>query len=566
MRDLVERATDLEMPAVAITDDGNLFGALQFTRACRRRDIRPVIGCDFYLAGGSRHSKTIGDSGLRAPRLVLLATSDRGYRNLMRLSSLGYTEGFYYRPRIDDELLQRYSEDLICLTGSVSGDIPRMLLMNRTGEAEHRIAFYRELFGPDRFFLELNDHGLPEQRVLNQALIDLSARLDLPCVAANESYYVYRDDANAHDTLLCIGGNRKKSDESRFRFSRDEFYLKSDEEMRRIFADHPEALANSLRIAERCAFDIALPGPMLPHYEIPAEFESPDEYLRHVARGGLAERYPDCTPEIEARLDYELNTIIDMGFTGYFLIVWDFISYARNHGIPVGPGRGSGAGSIAAYSLKITDIDPLKYGLLFERFLNPDRVSMPDFDIDFCFERRGEVIDYVSRKYGADRVGQIITFGTLKARAVIRDVARALDIPLAEADAIAKMVPKELKITLQKALEQVPELQQVAEKGGLYTELIETSLKLEGLHRHASTHAAGIVIGRDDLTSYVPLYRDPRTGQVSTQYTMDQLEDCGLVKMDFLGLKTLTLLENTRRLLAERGLDVNLDAIPGGPS
>lgn len=560
--DLVSRAADIGIPALAITDEGNLFGALEFASACRKRDIQPIIGVDFFLARESRHARSATDSGLRAPHIVLLATSDRGYRNLIKLSSAAYTEGFYYRPRIDDELLERYHEDLICLTGALSGDIPRRILMNQRDEAERRLDYYRELFGPDGVFLEMNDQGIPDQRTLNQALREISAKTGVPCVAANESYYVARGDANAHDTLLCIGGNKRKADGGRFRFSTEEFFLKSADEMERLFADLPEALENTVRIAERCAFEMNLPGPMLPDYDIPPSFESPDGYLRHLANEGLAQRYHPVTAQMRERLDYELDTIISMGFTGYFLIVWDFIAYARSHRIPVGPGRGSGAGSIVAYSLRITDIDPLKYGLLFERFLNPDRVSMPDFDIDFCYERRGEVIDYVTRKYGSERVGQIITFGTMKARAVIRDVARALDIPLGETDAIAKLVPKDPKITLDVAIEQVPDLAEVPNRGEVYAELMETSRKLEGVHRHASTHAAGIVIGREELTRYVPLYRDPRTKQISTQYTMDRLEECGLVKMDFLGLKTLTLIENTRKLVAEQGTELDLDTIP----
>lgn len=560
--DLVSRAVELGMPALAITDDGNLFGALEFYHACRSAGITPIIGCDFYLASGSRHSKTQADSGLRANRLVLLAASDLGYRNLIKLSSAGYTEGFYYRPRIDDELLERHHEDLICLSGSISGDIPRMVLMNRHDEARARAAYYRDLFGRHGFYLELNDHGIPEQAVLNRALGGLSRELDIPLVAANESYYVRREDANAHDTLLCIGAGKKKSDTSRFRFSTDEFYLKSESEVAAAFADHPEALANAARIAEQCAFEMELPGPMFPDYEIPGEFEDADAYLRHLANMGLRKRYGETTGELQNRLDYELKVIITMGFTGYFLIVWDFIAYARSRDIPVGPGRGSGAGSLVAYALEITDIEPLRYGLLFERFLNPDRVSMPDFDIDFCYERRSEVIEYVTRKYGDQRVGQIITFGTLKARAVIRDVARALDLPYSDADATAKLVPRDPKITLPKAIEQVPELAEMIERGGVHRELLETSIKLEGLHRHASTHAAGIVIGREELTRYVPLYRDPRTGQTSTQFTMDLLEECGLVKMDFLGLKTLTLIENTRKLISARGIDIDLDAVP----
>ncbi len=562
INDLVARAAEIGMPALGITDDGNLFGALEFYKACKKGGVQPVIGCDFYLAATSRHSKTQADSGLRASRLVLLATSDLGYRNLIALSSAGYTEGFYYRPRIDDELLEHYHEDIVCLSGAISGDIPKLLLMNQQAEAEARAVYYQDLFGPDGFYLELNDQGLPEQSTLTRSLVELSQRLALPLVAANESYYVKREDANAHDTLLCIGAGKKKSDASRFRFSTDEFYLKGEDEIGDRLGSFEGALANTLVLAERCQFEMELPGPMFPAYEIPERFDDDNTYLRHLAAEGLDQRYKEVTPELRERLDYELDTIISMGFTGYFLIVWDFIRYARENDIPVGPGRGSGAGSIVAYSLLITDIDPIKYGLLFERFLNPDRVSMPDFDIDFCYERRGEVIDYVTRKYGAERVGQIITFGTLKARAVIRDVARALDLPYTEADMIAKLVPRDLKITLPKAIDQVSELQEMINRGGIHKELLETSIKLEGLHRHASTHAAGIVIGREQLTTYVPLYRDPRTAQISTQFTMDLLEDCGLVKMDFLGLKTLTLIENTLALLRKRGIDLDLDEIP----
>jgi DNA polymerase-3 subunit alpha len=559
--DLVTRAVQFEMPALAITDDGNMFGALPFYHACRDAGIRPIIGCDFYLASESRHVKNATDSGLRARRLVLLAEDDTGYRNLMKLSSVGFTEGFYYRPRIDDELLGLYSEGVLCLSGSLGGDIPRLLLLNQREEAERRAGFYKDLFA-DRFYLELNDHGVADQRALNRSLVDLGRRLDIPLVAANETYYVTRDQANAHDTLLCIGGNHKKSDPSRFRFSTNQFYLKSYAEMAPAFSEIPEALENTLVIAERAKCEVELPGPMFPDYEIPEGFDSPDTYLRHLAMEGLKRRYPTVTSEMTDRLSYELDVIINMGFTGYFLIVWDFIRFARERSIPVGPGRGSGAGSIVAYSLYITDIDPLKYGLLFERFLNPDRISMPDFDIDFCYERRGEVIEYVNRKYGEDRVGQIITFGTMKARAAIRDVARVLELPYADADAIAKLIPRDLRITVPKAIERVPELRQMYEEGGIRREMLETSIQLEGLHRHASTHPAGIVIGREPLTHYVPLYRDPRTGQVSTQYTMDLLEDCGLVKMDLLGLKTLTLIQNTLKLLSSRGVDLDLDTIP----
>ena len=562
VKKLAARAAELGMSHLAITDDGNLFGAIEFYNACKAHDVTPIIGCDFHIAAGNRHQKSGHESGNRTTRLVLLAKDQVGYANLLKLSSLGYTEGFYYRPRIDYELIEKYHEGLIALSGSISGDVPALILQNKDSEARQRALWYRDVFGEENFYFELGNHGLPEQNTLNRALIDLSTETGIPLVATNETYYVGKDDANAQDILLCIGSNRKKNEPGRFRFSTQEFYLKSPEQMEELFGEVPDAIENSVRIAEACTVELEFPGPEFPAYEIPAAFSDPSEYLRHITYEGLAKRYSPVTDTLRERVDYELDIIISMGFTGYFLIVWDFIRFARDQGIPVGPGRGSGAGSLVAYSLEITDIDPLQYSLLFERFLNPDRVSMPDFDIDFCFERRGEVIDYVNRKYGSDKVGQIITFGTLKTKAVIRDVARALDLPYAEADSIAKLVPNDLKITLPKALEQEPRLKEIQEKGGVYGELIETSLKLEGLHRHASTHAAGIVIGRKPLTEYVPLYRDPKTGSISTQFTMDYLEECGLVKMDFLGLKTLTLIENTVNLIRRRGLEFDIDAVP----
>ncbi len=562
IKGMVARAKELGMDALAITDDGNLFGALNFYMACRNAEIKPIIGCDFYLAPGDRRSRSGLENPNRLSRLVLLAENNAGYQSLIKLSSIGYTEGFYYKPRIDDEVLCRYTEGVIALSGSLSGEIPRLILSNKLAEAEERANWYRELYGPDRFYLELCDHGIPEQKVLNKELLELSEKLGIPMVAANDTHYLRQEDANAQDILLCIGSNKKKNDAGRFRFSTDQFYLKSEEEMRGLFQEYPGAIENSRRIAEMCELEIELPGPKFPNYEIPERFETRDDYLRHLTWEGLRHRYEELSEEITGRAEKELDIIISMGFTGYFLIVWDFIKYARDNGVPVGPGRGSGAGSIVAYALQITDIDPLHYGLLFERFLNPDRVSMPDFDIDFCFERRQEVIDYVTRKYGTERVGQIITFGTLKAKAVIRDVARVLDLPYSEADQIAKLVPKDLKMTIEKALEQEPKLTELYEKGGVYRELIDVSRKLEGLHRHASTHAAGIVIGQEPLTHYVPLYRDPKTGSISTQYTMDLLEECGLVKMDFLGLKTLTLIENTVRIIHDQGIELDIDAIP----
>ncbi|MCF7927563.1 MAG: DNA polymerase III subunit alpha [Spirochaetales bacterium] len=558
---LVDRAAEYGFEELALTDHGNMFGALHFYKACRKRNIKPIIGCEFYRTPGSRHTKTPEEKHKRLSHLVLLAKNRTGYRNLMILSSLSFLEGFYYKPRIDDELLEKYHEGLICLTSCLAGDIPQDILNGRNEEAEKRAFWYRNLFGEENFYLEIQDHGIPEQETVKKGIVQLSRKTGIPIVASNDVHYVDKSDANAQDILLCIGTNKKQHEAKRMQFKGDGFYLKSESEMRQIFADLPETLTNTKKVAAACDLEIELPGPILPFYRIPEGYENPDAYLRDLTYQGLKERYPQRYDEVKDRADYELNIIISMGFTGYFLIVWDFIHFARVNNIPVGPGRGSGAGSVVAYALKITDIEPLKYNLLFERFLNPERVSMPDFDIDFCFERRQEVIDYVTKKYGSDRVAQIITFGTLKARAVIRDVARVLDIPYAESDSTAKLVPEGPKMTLEKALQQEPRLQEVADRGGVYEALINESRRLEGLNRHASTHAAGIVIGKEPLTEYVPLYRDPKTGAVSTQYTMDLLEECGLVKMDFLGLKTLTLIENTVRLIKKQGIEIDLDTI-----
>lgn len=564
---LVERCRTQGMKGVALTDDGNLFGAYRFYQECGgdNPDVNPIVGCDFFMATDSRHNKSITENAKQYQRIVLLAKNDAGYRNLIKLSSAGYTEGFYYKPRIDKELLEEYSSDLIALSGGLGGEIPQLITRGRMDEAREAAAWYAQIYGKDHFYLELTDHGIPEQRTVNRSLMEISKELDIPLVATNDSYYLDQDDSHAHDVLLCIGNKRKINEPGRFRFSSDQFYFKSAEEMWNIFGEVPEALTNTLKINEMCELNMHTPGPLLPDYDIPPEFPGPDEYLRHISWEGLKMRYADesgqlpggSDGELAKRLEYELDIIISMGFTGYFLIVWDFIRYAKDNDIPVGPGRGSGAGSIVAYAMEITDIDPIHYGLLFERFLNPERVSMPDFDIDFCFERRQEVIDYVNRKYGEDKVGQIITFGTLKPKAVIRDVARVLDFSYEEADRIAKLIPDDLKITIEKALEQEPKLAELYESGGGYRELIDVAKKLQKLNRHASTHAAGIVIGKEELTRYVPLFRDPKTGAISTQFTMDQLEDNGLVKMDFLGLKTLTLIKNTEKLLKTSGVEID---------
>ncbi|ADK80454.1 DNA polymerase III subunit alpha [Sediminispirochaeta smaragdinae] len=559
---MVEKAVSFGMKHLAITDHGNMFGVLRFYKACKAHEINPLIGCEVYVAPGSRHVKNGSEKGNRYQHLVLLARNSEGYKNLIQLCSRGYTEGFYYKPRIDDELLEQYNGGLTALSACLAGAIPSMIMNGKAEEAEQKANYYRELFGKEHFFLEMQDHGIPEQKTVNKELVRISKKTGIPLVATNDIHYLDRADASAQDILLCIGTNRKRREQDRMRFHSDQFYMKSQEEMAETFREIPEALSNTLRVAEQCNLEIDLPGPILPEYEIPPEFENLGDYLRHLTFEGLKKRYPSLTDEIVQRAEKELGIINSMHFPGYFLIVWDFIHYAKQHDIPVGPGRGSGAGSIVAYALTITDIDPLKYQLLFERFLNPERVSMPDFDVDFCFERRQEVIDYVNRKYGKDKVGQIITFGTLKAKAVVKDVARVLDIPFAEADKISKLIPNDLKITIDKALEQEPQLKELMDQGGVYGELIDAARRLEGLSRHASTHAAGVVIGRKALTEYVPLYRDSKTGSISTQFTMDQLEECGLVKMDFLGLKTLTLIKHTEDLIHRRDKDFDIERVP----
>lgn len=550
--DLVRKAREMGMKHLAITDHGNMFGVLKFFKECTKAGINPIIGSEFYMAPASRFDKSGSEHGNKYFHLVLLARNEEGYRNLMRLSSCSYTEGFYYKPRIDEELLVKYSEGLIGLSACLAGEIPSLVLDGRIDEAEQRARRFREILGNNNFYLELQDHGIPEQKKVNPVLLDISKRTGIPLAATNDLHYIEKEDAVAQDILLCISTNRKRSDEKRMRFENDQFYFKSPDEMAEIFDYCPEALLNTVRIAERCRTIIPQPGPLLPEFDLPEGFSDTAEYMRFLTYKGLEERYSEISDAIKERAEYELGIIINMDFVGYFLIVADFINWAKEHDIPVGPGRGSGAGSIVAYAMKITDIDPLKYNLLFERFLNPERVSMPDFDVDFCYEGRPEVIDYVTQKYGRERVGQIITFGTLKAKAVIKDVARALDIPLDEANMIAKLIPEDPKMTLKKAFEQESRLTELAEDPK-YTELFEIARRLENKNRHSSLHAAGIVIGKTVLTDYVPLYRDPKTGNTATQFTMDQIEDCGLVKMDFLGLKTLTLIKNTEKLIRNRG-------------
>ncbi|MDR0721890.1 MAG: DNA polymerase III subunit alpha [Treponema sp.] len=551
---LATKAASLGMKHLAITDHGNLFGILKFRDACEKAGIHPIIGSEFYMAPGSRFKKSGSEYGNKYYHLVLLAKNAEGYKTLIKLSSYSYTEGFYYKPRIDEELLMKYHTGLIGLSACVAGEIPSLLLEGNQGAAEQRALWFRDLLGEGNFYLELQDHRLPIQQKANPGIIALAQRTGIPLVVTNDIHYLEREDAQAQDILLCISTQKKKSDEKRMRFDTDEFYFKTAEEMAALFPEYPEAITNTVRIAEQCKTEIPSPGPLLPDFDIPPGFPDAHEYLRHLTREGLATRYPHRVEEVRERSEYELDIIIKMGFTGYFLIVADFINWAKEHDIPVGPGRGSGAGSIVAYALKITDIDPLKYNLLFERFLNPERISMPDFDVDFCNQRREEVIAYVTKKYGQERVGQIITFGTLKAKAVLKDVARALGFSLEESNSITKLIPEDPKMTLKKALEEEPKLREM-EQDPKYQELFAVAQKLEGKNRHSSIHAAGIVIGKTDLTDYVPLYWDPKTKAVASQYTMDLIENQGLVKMDFLGLKTLDLIKNTVDLVRRRGGD-----------
>lgn len=558
---LVSGAKALGMKHIALTDHGNLFGLVPFFKECAKNEINPILGCEFYVAPESRHIKTGSEDRNKYHHLILLAKNMTGYRNLIKLASYSYTEGFYYKPRIDYELIRKYAEGLICSTACIAGEIPHHLLTGNYEAAKARAGFFAEIYGKDSVFLELQDHQIPEQKIINRELVRLSGELGLPLIATNDIHYVNKDDAYAHDVLLCVGTNKKVAEQNRLKFPNAEFYMKSAEEMERLFGELPRSLSNTLAVAEQCSTVLKKSPPLLPEYVIPPGFNSKEEYLTHLTYEGLKERYGSLKADIKQRADYELSVITSMDFTGYFLIVWDFIHYARERGIPVGPGRGSGAGSIIAYALKITDIDPLKYNLLFERFLNPERVSMPDFDIDFCNEGRQEVIDYVTAKYGASHVGQIITFGTLSPRAVIKDVARALDISFAEGNEITKLIP-EMEKSIDAAFEKEPKLKEIEGRSGVFKELFTVGRKLEGLHRHASTHAAGIVIGKDELTTYVPLYRDPKTGAISTQYNMKILEEVGLVKMDFLGLKTLTLIKHCKELILRKDPEFSMDNLP----
>ena len=561
IKECIARVKELGMDSVAITDHGVMFGVIDFYRTAKAAGIKPILGCEVYVAPGSRFDKEAGGSGEdRYYHLVLLAENDLGYHNLMKLVSRGFTEGYYYKPRVDLELLQEYHEGIIALSACLAGEVQRNIMRGMYSEAKAAAERYEGIFGEGNFFLELQDHGMQEQKMVNQSLLRLSQETGIELVATNDIHYTYEDDVKPHDILLCLQTGKKLADEDRMRYEGGQYYIKSEAEMQQLFPYALQALENTQRIADRCKVDIEFGVTKLPKYDVPEGYSS-WEYLRKLCFEGLKRHYPDGGDELAERLEYELSVIQSMGYVDYFLIVWDFIKYAKDHDIIVGPGRGSAAGSIVSYCLDITSIDPIKYQLLFERFLNPERVSMPDIDIDFCFERRQEVIDYVVEKYGSDRVVQIVTFGTLAARGVIRDVGRVMDLPYAFVDNIAKMVPTELNMTLERALSMNPELRRVYQEDGQVRELIDMSKRLEGLPRHTSMHAAGVVISQKSVDEYVPLSLGS-DGSVTTQFTMTTLEELGLLKMDFLGLRTLTVIQNAAQLAGvSRGEPLDMDSI-----
>ena len=561
IKEYVARVKELGMDSAAITDHGVMYGVIDFYRAAKEAGIKPILGCEIYVAPGSRFDREPGGSGDdRYYHMVLLAENQQGYQNLMKIVSIGFVEGFYYKPRVDVETLERYHEGIIALSACLAGEIPRYLQRGMYEEAKKSAEKYRDIFGEDNFFLELQDHGIPEQKLVNQQLMRLSQETGIQLVCTNDIHYTYAEDQTSHDILLCIQTNKKVDDEDRMRYEGGQYYVKSPQEMEELFPYAPQALKNTHKIARRCNVEIEFGVTKLPKYDVPEGYTS-WEYLNKLCHEGLDERYHPVTDQLRQRLDFELETIRTMGYVDYFLIVWDFIKYARDHDIIVGPGRGSAAGSLVSYTLGITKLDPMRYQLLFERFLNPERVSMPDIDVDFCFERRQEVIDYVVEKYGKDRVVQIVTFGTMAARGVIRDVGRALDLPYARVDSIAKMVPNELNITIKKALDMNRELRNLYEEDPEVHYLIDMSRRLEGLPRHTSMHAAGVVISQKEVDEYVPLSR-ASDGSITTQFTMTTLEELGLLKMDFLGLRTLTVIQNAVKLAQKmEGRVIDIDQI-----
>ena len=557
IKDLPVRAKELGMKAMAITDHGVMYGAIDFYKACKKEGIKPIIGCEVYVAPRSRLQKEPGIDN-HYYHLILLAKNNEGYKNLSKLVSLSFVDGYYYKPRIDREILEQYHEGLICLSACLAGEVNQALLMNQTERAEEIALWHKKVFGDD-YYIEIQNNGIKEQVLANQKLVQLARKLNIPLVATNDAHYLKREDAYNHEVLLCIQTGKRMSDEDRMKFDTDELYVKSPEEMSEYFKAFPDAIENTVKIAEQCNVEFEFGHTILPNYDVPPEYPTHYDFLKELCDKGLEKRYgKNLSEEIQKRAEYELGIIKKMGYVDYYLIVWDFIHYAKTNGIPVGPGRGSGAGSILAYAIEITDIDPIKYGLLFERFLNPERISMPDFDVDFSDERRQEVIDYVARKYGHDHVSQIITFGTMAAKMVIRDVARVLDYPYAEADALAKMIPNEIHITIKKALEQNKELKDRYDTDEQTRKILDIAMGLEGMPRQASTHACGVVITKDPVDTYVPLY--VRDGQINTQYIMTTLEELGLLKMDFLGLRNLTVIQNTIDMVKENhGIDVEFD-------
>ncbi|MBR0350708.1 MAG: DNA polymerase III subunit alpha [Clostridia bacterium] len=557
IKDIPKRAKELGMDAIAITDHGVMFGAIDFYKACMNEGVKPIIGCEVYVAPRSRFDKEPGIDN-KYNHLILLAKNNEGYKNLSKLVSLGFVDGYYYKPRIDLEILEKYHEGIICLSACLAGSVNQALLNGDTKKAEEIALWHKKVFGDD-YYIEIQNNGLKEQVLANQRLIELAKKLNLPLVATNDAHYLKKEDAYNHEVLLCIQTGKRMSDEDRMRFETDELYIKSPEEMSDYFSAFPEAIENTVKIANKCNVEFEFGHTILPNYDVPPEFATHYDYFKKLCDDGIKFRYGENpSQEILDREAYELSVIEKMGFVDYFLIVWDYIHYAKENGIPVGPGRGSGAGSIVAYAIGITDIDPIRYGLMFERFLNPERISMPDFDVDFCYERRQEVIDYVARKYGKDHVSQIITFGTMAAKMVIRDVARVLDVPYAEADSLAKMIPNELHITIKKALEQNKELKELYDTNEITKRILDIAMGLEGMPRQASTHACGIVITKDPVDTYVPLY--VRDDQISTQYIMTTLEELGLLKMDFLGLRTLTVIQDTINLVKQnRKIEVKFD-------
>ena len=556
INEYVSRVKELGMDSAAITDHGVMYGVIDFYRAAKAAGINPILGCEVYVAPGSRFDREVGSGDDRYYHLVLLAENNQGYQNLMKIVSKGFVEGFYYKPRVDLELLREYHEGLIALSACLAGEVARYLQKGMYEDGKKAALRYQEIFGEGNFCLELQDHGIPQQQMVNQQLMRMHQETGIQLVATNDVHYTYETDADSHDILLCLQTGKKLTDTDRMRYEGGQYYVKSEEEMAALFPYAPEALENTHKIAQRCHVDIEFGNTKLPRYDVPDGYTS-WEYLNKLCREGLEERYDPVTEELESRLDYELTTIKNMGYVDYFLIVWDFIKYARDHEIMVGPGRGSAAGSLVAYTLGITQLDPIRYDLLFERFLNPERVSMPDIDVDFCFERRQEVIDYVVRKYGKDCVVQIVTFGTLAARGVIRDVGRVLDMPYAQVDTIAKMIPQELNITIDKALEMNPELKKTYDEQEDVHHLIDMAKRLEGLPRHTSMHAAGVVISQKEVDEYVPLSR-AQDGTIVAQFTMTTLEELGLLKMDFLGLRTLTVIQNAAKMV-EKDKGITLD-------